>query len=353
MGDFMNKKREKKWFISCIVSVLATLFGFALLVYVFDPYFHFHKPYPFVRYRMYDERYTNDGISRNFDYNCIITGTSMAQNFKTSELDEIFEVQSVKETFSGAGFQELSDNLDRTLRRNPDCKTVIWSVDYSGLIRDKDWTQYEGYPTFLYDDNPFNDVSYIYNKSLFYHGVLSSLSMTLKQEESTTFDEYSSWDKPTGLKYILNSYHRNPNNKTVGNLSDEEIQANIKQNMIDLARKYPDVTFYMFYTPYSICYWDALHLQGELEKQLHAEQLATEMLLQEENIRLYNFFDQTDVICNLDNYRDKEHYSAEVNSQILKWLREGTGLITEDNYLLKLSEEREFFTTYDYELIYQ
>lgn len=189
----MNQKNARKWVIQCVLSLFAMLFFMALLVAVVDPYFHYHKPFPFISYRLYEERYTNDGISRHFDFDAIITGTSMAQNFKPSEMDALFGTNSVKETFSGAGYQELADNLDRALSRNPDLKHVLWALDYNGLLRDYDWAQYGEYPTYLYDDNPLNDVSYLFNKSILYHGVLNNINMTLSGASSTTMDEYSAW----------------------------------------------------------------------------------------------------------------------------------------------------------------
>ena len=74
--------QTKTWLKKCILALIGSIVLFFVLCFVFDPYFHFHKPFSFVRYRLYDERYTNDGISRHFDYNAMITGTSMAQNFK-------------------------------------------------------------------------------------------------------------------------------------------------------------------------------------------------------------------------------------------------------------------------------
>ena len=71
------------------------------------------------------------------------------------------------------------------------------------------------------------------------------------------------------------------------------------------------------------------------------------------NIKLYSFFDQYDIICNLDYYCDDAHYSAEINSLILKWISDDTGRITPKNYLEKIQEEREFFSNYDYESIYE
>ena len=114
----MNQQTAKKWFIKCILTLVISLTFIALLVIIVDPYFHYHKPFSFLSYRLYEERYTNDGISRHFDFDAMITGSSITQNFKPSEMDALFHANTVKESFSGAGYQELADNLDRALSRN-------------------------------------------------------------------------------------------------------------------------------------------------------------------------------------------------------------------------------------------
>lgn len=347
----------KKWLIKCIFSLVGVVVLIFALCYIFDPYFHFHKPFSFVSYRLYDERYTNDGISRHFDYDAIVTGTSMAQNFKTSEMDKLFGTKSVKETFSGAGYQELSQNLERALKRNANLQTVIWTIDYNGLIREKDWTQYEGYPTYLYDDNLWNDTQYVFNKSIFYHGVLPNIVRTVLRKPSTTMDEYSSWNKETGLAHILESYDRWEQKADMeSGLSQQEremVIENVEQNIVKLVNQYPSTTFYLFYTPYSICFWDFQNQEGLMLRQFEAEQLTTELLLSCHNVKLYNFFDKYDIICNLSNYRDKEHYSAEINSKILQWIRAEEGLVTKENYVEKLNQEKSFYLNYDYESIYE
>ena len=58
------------------------------------------------------------------------------------------------------------------------------------------------------------------------------------------------------------------------------------------------------------------------------------------------------MITNLDNYRDKEHYSARINSQILQWIASDAGLVTQDNYLKRLEAEKQYYLNYDYEKIY-
>jgi len=353
----MSQKEAKKWFVKCMVALGAALIVTALVMIIVDPYFHYHRPLSFLSYRLYEERYINDGISRHFDFDGLITGTSMAQNFKPSQMDALFGTNSVKETFSGAGYQEISRNLDRTLSRNKNLKQVIWALDYNGLLREYDWVQYEDYPTYLYDDNPFNDVSYLFNKSIFYHGVLTNLAATLSGTPGTTMDEYSSWQWETGLERILSSYDReNVNTDVPKGFGEEERLAVIKTittNVTDVVNKYPDTAFYIFYPPYSICYWDSLNIKGTLPRQLMAEQTATELLLECPNVKLYNFFDQYEVICDTDYYSDDGHYSAEINSRILGWIAEDTGLVTKENYLEKLAQEKEFYSGFDYESIYR
>lgn len=352
----MEQNTAQKWFKKCIGMLIGLLMAVVLTVVIVDPYFHFHKPFSFLSYRLYEERYVNDGISRHFDYDAIITGTSMAQNFRTSEMDALLGTRAVKEPFSGAGYQELSQNLERALSRNEELKTVLWALDYNGLLQDYDWQQYEEYPSYLYDENPFNDVCYVWNKSTFYHGVLANVIMSIKKDASTSMDEYSSWQRETGLRHIMFSYDRESvkpsEEKEFGEAERKQVTETIQYNIIDLVNQYPETEFIFFYTPYSICYWDAMNIRGTITKQIEAEKQATEMLLQCPNVKLYNFFDQHDVICNTDYYNDDGHYSAEINSKILVWIAQGTGLLTQENYLQRLEEEQEFYLNYDYDSIY-
>lgn len=353
----MEQQAAKKWFQKCILGLLLLLVLVVAVVVFVDPFFHYHKPFDFMSYRLYEERYINDGIGRHFDYDAIITGTSMAQNFKPSELDALFGTKAVKMPFSGAGYAELSENLDRALTRNGNVKMVLWAVDYNGLLRSYDWQQYENYPTYLYDNNPFNDVSYVLNKSILYHGVMPNVLMSLTGQPRTTMDEYSSWVNETGLEHIMLAYDRNhvniPATVDFGETEKQTVIQTIENNFVDLIEKYPDTEFFLFYTPYSICYWDALNIKGTIQRQTEAEKLATEMLLKYPNVKLYNFFDQYEVICNPDYYNDDGHYSAEINSRILGWMAEGTGLLTQDNYVERLKEEQNFYLSYDYDSIYR
>ncbi len=356
MAMGMEQKEAKKWVCGCVGILAFLLGGIALITIIVDPYFHYHKPLPFLSYRLYEERYINDGIARHFDYDAMITGTSMSQNFKTSEMDALFGTKSIKAPFSGAGYQEISDNLRRALERNGGLKTVLLAVDYNGLLREYDWKMYEEYPVYLYDDDLLNDVSYLLNKAIFYHGTLFDLILTASGQPGTSMDEYSSWTRETGILHILGSYRRPEKNtepeSVLGEREREVVTETINRNIVQVVNRYPDTEFYLFYTPYSICYWDGLSREGKLAMQIEAERVATELLLECPNVKLYSFSDQYEIICNPDNYNDMGHYSAEINSKMLVWMYEGTGLVTRENYMKRLQDEKEFYSSYDYDSLY-
>lgn len=351
----MNK--QKKWFWGTMAGSIAVLMLILLAMVIVDPYFHYHGKIPGISYRLYHERYINSGIVKNFEYDAIITGSSMNQNFKTSQLDELWGTNSIKVPYSGAGFREIKNNLERAFESGNEIKYVLWGLDYNGLLREGYWKGYDEYPEYLYDNNLLNDVSYVWNKELIFQGLVTNLLMTLQGEESTSFDEYSSWDVGRGWESISKTYQRSdeilPMQLKLEDIEDYLVRDNIGFNIVDLAKAHPETQFILFYTPYSVLYWESVYRDGTLEKQLLSEKKATELMLECENIYLFTFCQETEITGNVNNYRDKEHYIAEINNLILQWITEGRGLVTKDNYEEIIAWEREYYMNYDYDTLYE
>ena len=131
------------------------------------------------------------------------------------------------------------------------------------------------------------------------------------------------------------------------------ISGNICQNVTNLADEHLETTFYLFFPPYSICYWDDLKNRGEIDWRIDAEQLAIEELIKHPNIKLYSFCNNFDLVCNLDNYKDRAHYGEWINSDILYWMYNEEYLLTQDNYLDYIETIREFYNSYDYSLFHE
>ena len=84
---------------------------------IIDPYFRYHEPLYNYGYTFYRQRYSNDGIVRNFDYDAYIVGTSMTENFKTSEASAVFGYNFIKVPYSGGYYKELDQAIQS--RRRP------------------------------------------------------------------------------------------------------------------------------------------------------------------------------------------------------------------------------------------
>ncbi len=348
MND-MSAKRWVKGFLTLVVSGILTC---VLLVATIDPYFHFHAPLKNLAYYLDNGRYINDGIGRNFEYDAIIIGSSMTKNFKTSEFDELFDTSAVKTPYSGANFSEISKALERVFARKPDCNTVLWCLDYNQLGGNRE--AYESYPEYLYDDNYLNDIKYLLNKNSLIQAGMTIL-YTLQGNETMTMDEYSAWSQPVGKSVVMGDAKLVPAVPSTGNLSEKETaetQKILEDSVLPVIKQHPNVKFYIFFSPYSIAYWDSLYRSGEVEKQIEREFIAESALCEFENVEVYSFFEDIDLITDFDNYYDAGHYAANVNSLILKRISQKKGLITKDNVGTHIAKMKEVFETFDYDSLY-
>lgn len=352
----------KRWLIGWLVLVVMTLGIMGDWVYKIDPYFHYHKPdINSYYYSLDNQRSQNDGICKQFDYDALITGTSMTENFKSSEFDEIFGVNSIKVPYSGGSYKEINDNLIIALDSNPDLKTIVRCLDMGRFFDDASAMRHDlgTYPTYLYDSNPFNDVNYLFNRDVIFERAYPMILANKAEEFEpgiTSFDDYSRWQDsfvfgintvcPDGIKYsgLGDAIHLTGEEK-------KTIEENITQNVISLADEYSDVNFYYFFSPYSIAWWEALASSGTIYKQLEAEQYIIELILEHKNIHLYSFNNRVDITTDLNNYKDAIHYGQWVNSLMLRWMKDGKYLLTEDNYQDYLQKEYNFYITYDYNAI--
>lgn len=317
----MSNKMSLRWVLLFLVLVLSALLLIGGLTAIVDPYFLYHKPLSGISYQLNNERYQNYGIARNFDYNAMIVGTSMSENFKPSEFDELFGVQSVKLPFSGGSHCEVREMLEFAFAHNSEVKYVIRNIDLFRAFDSKDDRDYpaDSYPTYLYDDNPWNDTGYLFNMEIFLEGTLIDLARTVFHKPTQTLDEYVNWNRaytfgPAGIQA---NYHRNMVEYTGnGSITEEEYQRigeNITENVIQVAREHPDVTFYLYISPYSIYFFDYVHEMGELDRYLKAQETIMRLLLGHENIRLFAFYTEYDVVCDPYHYRDvggRASYSA-------------------------------------------
>lgn len=352
-----NKKYSLMLLLICVLG-LGLMSGITIYV---DPYFHYHKPNDKFSYILDNERYQNDGIMRHWEYDTMIIGSSMTENFKTSELDTLFGSKSIKVPFSGASYKEINDNIERALSYNSDIKMIIRALDYSMFWTSADYYRYDKntYPEYLTNNNVFDDVYYLFNKETFLNDVYRVLGTYNEKEKFiTSFDAAYNWNNyyTFSKEAVLATYTRPESVVNETALTEEEIKEfheNIDRNIVQTVKENPDIEFYYFLTPYSICYWDELRRTGSIGKQLLGERMIIEALLPYDNVHLFSFTDDFELTTDLNNYKDIAHYGQHVNSYMLTCMDDMLHCLTEDNYETYLSRIEEFYRSYNYEVIFE
>lgn len=345
-----------RWIRGFLLTIGAVLIICAVAVIVVDPFFHYHAPLSGLFYTLGTPRDQNDGITRHFDYDAVITGTSMAESFRVSEFDTLFETHAIKVCYPGATLKETGDNLAVAFRTNPDIRMVLRSLDFSLLLTDPDALREDmgTYPVYLTNRNPFDDVQYWWNRDVLISYTLRSLIGGLRGTPGgvTSFDEY-------GFSDVLGDGLFQGDRKSYGtaqqerHLTEEErrlLQANLEQNVCAIARAHPETRFVCFFPPYSMAYWGERREEGTLAWTLEMEEAAIRQLIEVPNIELYSF--QTDIALtgDLTRYRDPGHYDYTVNSLILGRIfsEPDRWRLTQENLAAYLTEEAACHRDYDY-----
>lgn len=348
--------KSKKWlalFFAIVLIGMACLAGFVALI---DPFFHYHAPLRFLEYPMGDERYQNDGIQRQWDYELMITGTSEAQNFNATTASRLWQKSAIKTCYSGASLHELGKSIRTAIGHNPKLSMVICSLDANNLERGAKEDSYTGYPEYLFDENPINDAAYLLNGEVIRKS-LSVLNYTRIGKKTPNFDEYGRFDtyRPSGKEAVLNSYDRSSFEKYEVSFSEEnrkKIRENLDQNVIAVAKASPETQFVYFFPPYSYCYFDALEKTGQLEYAVDTISYATSLLVEQENIEVYSFFDCLEITTDLEHYSDTLHYDGTVCDLLCEKMREESGLLTKENYEAYFDALLKTYREYDYSDLY-
>lgn len=308
-----RKNTAVKWIIGILAAAAAAVLIFILSIFAIDPMFHYHAPLKFLSYPLVNERYQNNGIARHFDYDSVITGTSMTENFKTSEAQKLFGSDFIKVAFSGGGYTEIGDNLKAAYDSGHDIKYVIWGLDYDKMIYGKNYryTEKGDFPDYLYNDSSLDDIKYFFDPVVVKLAG-SVVKSTVTGRAATSFDVYENWS--AGYEYgrdeVIKSCELNASASKMQQLTDAD-RAVVTENLI------------------------------------------TKELLKYDNVRLYSFRGNSELICNLDNYKDAKHYGEWVNSQMLQWMKNDEYRITEENLAEYEKNADDLIKSYDYDQLFK
>lgn len=333
----MSKKFIKHF---CIWSGILLLLCI-LTVILFDPFFQYHKPLPGLKAVLTDKEYQCVGSLKTFEYDSVVAGSSVAENYYNDWFNQGFDCNVIKAIRSYGATADLCYLLDIAFEHQ-ELKYVFYNLDPSALTADGE-TTYEltGCPMYLYDDSYINDIEYWLNKGVLMEKIpyLIANSVIGDYDENDSYN-WAQW-KEFNSDMALGLYIRKP---SVSEMKPENYYEDLLHQNLNLLtsriKAHPETVFYVFIPPYSMLWWDNIYREGDTESYLYNMECAMETLLSYDNVKLYYFQNDREVITDLENYMDILHFSPDINHYICDSMINGKHQINESNYKENISEMR-------------
>lgn len=344
----MNK--FKKWTISTIAFILILLLLTAALVIVVDPFFQYHAPLKDFPYLVDNQLSQNPGMAKNMEYDSVILGSSMTVNFNTHWFEELMGLNTIKLNYSGAYPKDQANIMDIIFDSDNQVDAVFLGIDVMTYTGDVDETKYP-IPEYLYDNNYLNDVQYIYNKDVVLNYILRPLADPDKTDLSTV---YQSWwtDEYYNIQWVMHNY-KPPEAVEYVTPSEayiESVDKNLQVNICPYIEENSDTTFYIFFPPYSILYWNDVIQENHLEATMAEYQYIADTMLAYDNVRVFFFANQEWIVTDLNNYADYTHYHKDINRYMTECFADGSCEVTsEDEMKGALQKMRAVIEEFDFE----
>lgn len=343
----------KSFFIKLLASTLSILLILGGFVFVIDPFNHYRADEDLTKIIHHQTYYQNVGIAANAQYDTLITGSSMTQNFRADHFDDKTDSVAVRLPFEGGILSDYITLIDTAISNNSELKRIYWGLDNYILTSDSQLNEETNrIPSYLIDENPFSDVKYLLNKDVLFTYTRTYFGNKFRSDYN--FYEMQIWENPSidfSKEAAVNNYippEKSYEHST--NLYDDSVR-NLLQVLTQLIEKNPHIEFIFFAPPYSILNWHATIIAGKLDAHIYALKTTYSKLLEYDNVRFFYFQNIPELITNLDNYKDATHYRSTYNEYMLDCFVSGENEITKDNYEAVLEDMKRFAKNYDYDTL--
>ena len=349
----MKSKTYIKTVLALLIVALLLIGGVNVVV---DPLFQYHKPWFGMEPVITNERYQNAGIAKNFEYDNVIIGNSLSENFKVTDIENVFGGKTVKLTASGSHTNDWVYLLDIMKNQSKSPENILFNLDPYILQYSSEELKHE-LPMYLYNQNYFDDVKYLFNFSIMNDFTYD----TLKKNKTGDIPNYDTAfcvdhvaNNHVGKDFVLSNYQRA---EAVSENKNDELIRTASKNinlLIPYIESMPNTEFNFFISPFSIIFWDNEVRTGNLANWEECYLQTIERVLEYENVTIYFWNDQDmlDRICDLNNYCDEAHYTMEMCEYMTTQMSSGNGILTTDSYKEEIVTFFDFLETYDYDSIF-
>ena len=347
----MNKKmRAGKWFLTVGVMSLMMIVLFVAITCIVDPFFQYRvKDHSY----MLNGMYVCGGLIKNYEYDTLIVGSSMTQNFDMDLFRSELGAKPLHIGLGGMSWRETEELLDAADRAGKASDYYV-CIDLAGFVDDAKSTL----PDYLLEDTLLAKLRYSLSYESWFRFMPADLGISLlkasghelpeKYAYSVSIDRLEDWslDYSFGEDIVLENYQSGA--YRVSAVETQDLLERMIRH-IDLFAGELDmegVSYHFFFPPYSSLYWCDAQLQGYYGIYQEAKRYFVEKMTNL-GCTVYDF-QTAELTMDLNHYKDTTHYGEWINSQILQWISRGEHRLTKENYQDYLAETREFYGNYPY-----
>ena len=343
--------KSKKWTITMLSVIVLSLVVFAGIMYWMDPLLHYGAENDTITYYEYGEMYSNPGIAKHYTYDAVMVGTSMIENTDVDLCDELFGCNMVRLPYSGGTTFNMKTIMDVCFASGNDIKTVFWELDEFQIFGSATEPRYP-LPEYLYRMDHKEDLSYLLNLDIFYHYSMNNILGMMQGEAQPAERRGKTLTGTFSAEATLAGYSRPDQSANIHSFYNSTLPQTVDANLCNLdalIQAHPETDFVFFMPPFSVLYWDRELRNGTFESTMDGVQYALEHLLTYENVCIYFYQGEEEIITNLDNYKDYSHYGPWINDLITQYISEGRNQVTKDNLEQLIGDIKKIIYSFDFE----
>lgn len=331
--------RYKKW-VKRLILINAIVISFIIaFVFLVDP-LQYYRVSGYEPYFSTEQRYQNPGLAKNYDYNSVIVGTSMSENFIPSHFDSTFNVKTLKLAMSGATAKEQS-HITQLAIKTGKVENIFWEIHFDSLRGESQRLRANStFPLHFYDEKILNELSYLFNITNLKHSITAIKADFNLIAKNNDLDMLNNWNEEHqdnfSRKVVIDDYQKSISNPPSWDPNEFNLKPLIDSfnvNILEVVRDNPTIEFHFYYPPYSILYyrWHDEIDSKIVDNMLEFKKIAFDKLNEYPNVKVSDFQHDQPTTSNLDNYRDLGHYSEEINDFMMNSMFKEDFLVTTEN----------------------
>lgn len=330
----MTRKIDaRRWIALFLVSILFIVLLFCSMIYVIDPFLQFR-----IKDNAYalPERYVCGGLIKNYDYDTLIVGSSMTQNFNMDVFRKELGVSPLHIGIGGLSWPEI-DALLRYANSKGKADSYYVCLDLSTFTNDSGETLV---PNYLLNDSFLSKIRYALSYNAWFEYIpLDAALMLLKTvsaarfeslESNTSIDLLGDWSNEYTFdeSVVIENYKKSA--YAVSTVDNKNLLSRMKVNIDAFIKdlNIENASYYFFFPPYSALYWCNAQEEGYYDEFLEAKSYLIQRLA-DMGCAVYDF-QAEDFTLDLNNYKDTTHYSPHINDWMVHCFASTTDLVSPD-----------------------